>query len=99
MKKRDLLEKTTNRKVFNQLYKLKLEATSKIRCTFCRYHKYENSTNNYYGGHWDDKTDNYNIKHPSWKLVSKNRKQWMKKPIKPHYRLSYGENYYIDINW
>ena len=100
MKSENLIKKTTNRKVFNRLYKSKLESTNKIRCTYCRYHKGENDKGKWYGGHWDDKIDDYGIRYPSWKLVSKNSKQWLKKPIKIAYRnLRYGNNYYINIEW
>jgi len=103
MKNKEILEKTTNRKVFNYAYKEHLERTGKIRCVWCRYNKGENSTQDWYGGHWSDKFGNYDIKYPSWKLVSKNRKQWMKKPSKIEYKtyVRYG-GYVItraDISW
>jgi len=100
MKNKERLEKTSNRKVFNYAYKQHLERTGKISCSYCRYNKGENSTQDWYGGHWNDKKKKYKIKHPSWKLVSKNRKQWMKKPIKFKYnRYYYSNDYYIDIKW
>lgn len=103
MKNKEILEKTSNRKVFNYAYKEHLERKGKIRCSYCRYNKGENSTQDWYGGHWNNKKNDYKIKHPSWKLVSKNRKQWMEKPIKYNYRKRvsfYGEYYHsVDIEW
>lgn len=100
MKNKEILEKTSNRKVFNYAYKEHLERTGKIRCSYCRYNKGENSTQYWYGGHWSDKINDYIIKHPSWKLVSKNRKQWMKKPINfKHKKSQYNNKHYIEINW
>lgn len=82
MKNKEILKKTSNRKVFNRAYKRHLERTGKIRCSYCKYNRGENSTQKWYGCHWNDKMGDYDINYPSWKMVSKNRKQWMKKPIK-----------------
>lgn len=65
---------TTNRTVFNRSYKLYLEQKGKIHCSFCKYHKGDNFNHKAYGG-YVDKIINY----PNWKLVSKERKQWMGK--------------------
>ena len=103
MRNKEILEKTTNRKVFNYAYKEHLERTGKIRCSYCRYNKGENSTQDWYGGHWNDKTGDYDIKYPSWKLVSKNRKQWMKKQSKIEYKTYVRYDGYVitraDIKW
>lgn len=41
----------------------------------------------------------WRFKHPSWKLVSKNRKQWMKKPLDYSYE-TIGRHWDPDIpNW
>lgn len=100
---KEVLKKTSNRKVFNRAYKQHLEKQSKIRCSYCKYHDSENSTSEWYGGRWNNDIDDYKIKHPSWKLVSKNRKQWMKKPIKFIYDTYVKNSGYIgssiDINW
>ena len=37
-------------------------------------------------------------KYPSWKLVSKNRKQWMKKPLKFDEDLNFSR-IFITIKW
>jgi 16S rRNA C967 or C1407 C5-methylase (RsmB/RsmF family) len=80
MGNKKLMETTTNRGVFNRAYKLHLEQTGKIHCSRCKYHKNENEDYKRYFG----------TRQPNWKLVSKNPKQWMKKPIrivtKTHYR-------------
>lgn len=68
---------TTNRYVYNRLRKMNLEQTAEIHCSYCGYHKHENSTNKYYEGSYGGK-----IKYPNWKLVSKNKKQWMMKKLK-----------------
>jgi len=72
-----LTQTTTNRGEFNRAYKAHLEHTGKIRCTYCGYHKNENARDKKWYGGYDEK----NIRHPNWKLVSRNNKQWMKKPI------------------
>ena len=79
------LKATTNRSVYNKLYKHYLEHNGKIMCSRCRYHKGENDTNKWYGEHPDYKHSKYTeiiTKYPNWKLISKNRKQWMSKKYK-----------------
>jgi hypothetical protein len=78
MKAKIISETTTNRYEFNRAYKHTLERSGKIRCSYCKYHDNENYEGKCYGGYACDN----NIKYPNWKLVSKNPKQWMKKPIK-----------------
>ena len=68
---------TTNRGEFNRAYKALLEHTGKIRCSYCGYHENENAGKKKWYGGYDEK----NIRHPNWKLITKNRKQWMKKPV------------------
>lgn len=52
-----------------------------------------------YGGHCQG--DNPNISYPSWKLVSKNKKQWMKKTL--HFEKTYSsywkDYFYLYITW
>jgi len=77
------LKTTMNSYVFNRAYKKFLEKKGKIRCSYCGYHRGENNTNNSYGGFPDYPSGKINhIKYPNWKLVSKQPKQWMKKPLK-----------------
>jgi hypothetical protein len=68
---------TTDRATYNKIRKRYLNNTGQIHCDRCSYHKGENSTNKWYS------TAN-NARHPNWKLVTKNRKQWMKKPYDDH---------------
>lgn len=75
-KKKKILETTTNRKIYNRAHKYYL-SDKYGHCPRCRYHKGENYRGKYYGGYEND-----GLTYPNWKLVSKNRKQWMKKPIK-----------------
>ena len=76
---------TNNRSVYNRYHKFYLEVDAKIHCSFCPYHKGENYTGNPYGGFGEKR-----LKYPSWKLATKNRKQWMKKglKIKTYHRFS-----------
>ena len=76
MKVKKIVENTTNSSEFNRAYKRYLEhRPNGIHCSYCKYHRNENRTTKYYGGINE-------IRYPNWKLVSKNRKQWMKKPVK-----------------
>lgn len=86
---------TTNRGEFNRAYKASLQKKSKIHCSYCGYHSNENYEGKHYGGIVMN-----DLIMPSWKLVSKNRKQWMNKPIKKNIRRYGGNTYtYIDITW
>jgi ribosome modulation factor len=77
MRNIDVVKTTTNRKEFNRAYKQYLESgIGAINCSRCPYHRGENRTK-YYGGFTDR-----SVAYPNWKLVSKNRKQWMPKPLK-----------------
>jgi hypothetical protein len=78
MKSKTISKTTTNRGEFNRAYKFYLEQKSRIHCSYCGYHRGENlSGKKCYGGY-----NETGIRHPNWKLVSKQPKQWMKKPIK-----------------
>ena len=42
------------------------------------------------------------FKYPSWKLSTKNRKQWMEKNLKKkisRYKTHFGESIYIELTW
>lgn len=82
MRDSEILKRTTNRAVFNKLYKKDLEQRGKIRCSICGYHAGENKDKKLYGISWMDTQEEQKPRYPSWKLISKNRKQWMKKPLK-----------------
>ncbi len=83
---------TDNRYVYNRSRKIYLEQKGEIHCSRCGYHRGENDERKSYGTlkFWRySPSPNLTIwtpspkkvRHPSWKLVSKNRKQWMEKPI------------------
>lgn len=94
---------TTNRSVYNKLRKEYLEKEGKIHCSFCKYHKGENK-NSYYGG-FVGKTESKNnykrnkIKYPSWKLIGKNKKQWMFKKLNFRYSTKFNGDVYCEINF
>lgn len=79
---KNLVKSTDSRSEFNRAYKRYLEHSGKIRCDRCGYHLGENNTDKSYGTKRFSYGDEAKMIHPNWKLVSKNRKQWMKKPIK-----------------
>jgi hypothetical protein len=82
MKVKRIVDQTTNRGEFNRAYKQYLEHKKNgIHCSYCKYHLGDNFTEKWYGGYKVENVDKFKIRYPNWKLVSKNRKQWMKKPI------------------
>ena len=82
MKAKKTMDETTSRYVYNRSRKMYLEQTGEISCSWCNFHKGDNIDHNSYGG-WDyENFGKKKIKFPNWKLVSKNKKQWMGKPIK-----------------
>lgn len=100
MKVKKILSTTTNRSEFNRVYKRYLEHKKNgIHCSRCPYHRVENIDHKWYGGFIDDEKEK--IRHPSWKLTTKNRKQWMKKCIKVSEEklTSNSKRTYIDITW
>lgn len=86
MKTKKLMDTTGSRYEYNRLRKEYL-TNREISCNWCGYHSGENYKGKWYGGY-----KNSNITYPSWKLVSKNKKQWMKKPLKFKERLSRWNN-------
>jgi len=97
MKAKEVLDTTTNRGEFNRAYKHYLEKKGKIHCSYCKYHRGENRTKKCYGG-YVRMNGHMRINHPNWKLVSKNRKQWMKKPIDVVDKTIFGRKY-VTIKW
>lgn len=92
MKTKKLMDTTGSRYEYNRLRKEYL-AKREIKCSWCGYHCGENKEGKWYGGFLDS-----NIRYPNWKLVSKNKKQWMKKSLKTKEELSRWNNRsYIDI--
>ena len=97
MKVKNIKQKTANRGEFNRAYKMYLESKVKIRCSYCGYHSNENRTTKCYGVYVDEIK---NVKYPNWKLVSKNRKQWMEKPIKiTKEKWGFRKRLYVKITW
>jgi len=100
MKAKEILDTSTNRGEFNRAYKHYLEKKGKIHCSYCGYHRGENRTTKCYGGYVVRVNGHTKTSYPNWKLVSKNRKQWMKKPMVIIKEKSlWSNNVYIDIKW
>jgi len=107
MKAKQIVDNSANRGEFNRAYKHYLEKTGKIHCSYCGYHRNENKTSKWYGGIiYDDmetccgKRKGINTRFPNWKLVSRNRKQWMKKPmVVTKEKTPWNNNIYIGIKW
>lgn len=76
---KEVMDTTSNDSVYRKARKRWLE-TKGLCCSYCQYHRGENRKE-YYGGHfYEGQTlKEGNINYPSWKLASKNRKQWMPK--------------------
>lgn len=96
---------TDNRAVYNKVRKRILDKGGLIHCSRCPYHGSENDTNKYYVLYEDDKIKacqyNWRTRRPNWKLVSKNRKQWMDKGLKYEKNKSFGraERNDYSITW
>jgi hypothetical protein len=99
-----IMDTTINRSVYNKSRKIYLDNTGKIKCTICPYHKCENGNYKFYGSqadwYWNspkigDCLKIARVRYPNWKLVSRNRKQWMKKPLKVKRKnYKYFEDYF-----
>lgn len=96
MRIKEIVDNTTNRGEFNRAYKQYLEhRKGGIYCSYCKYHRGENRTTKAYGGYVEE-----SVRYPSWKLVSKNRKQWMRKPVKIESDFNNWRNLeYVTIEW
>ena len=99
MKAKKIVETTTNRGEFNRAYKHYLEKKGKIHCSYCGYHRGENDERKFY--RIDTRSNGQiNARYPNWKLVSKNPKQWMEKPIKEEERYYNGYRFkFTRITW
>lgn len=80
---KSLMDSTANSSVYNKARKIYLEQSGKIKCSICGYHRGENDKRKYFGTvkFWKKDNPNVKVRFPSWKLATKNRKQWMGKPI------------------
>lgn len=76
------MDTTDSRSVYNMARKRHLGNTGKIHCARCPYNRGENDERKYYGSWLTRRKKDNHLRYPNWKLVSKNRKQWMRKPIK-----------------
>ncbi len=85
MKNKNEYNWTTNRSTYNRLRKIKLERHGKIKCSLCGYHHGCNDDKKFYGRtkilQRGDSYGEINHRVPSWKLVTKNKKQWMGKKL------------------
>lgn len=91
-------EWTTNRKLYNQHRKRRLEH-DKIKCARCPYNRVENWKGKHYGGTVLE-GDESDITYPSWKLSTKNRKQWERKTYKIFKTESRMRGFvHVDIRW
>lgn len=109
MKAKLIIDKTISRSDYNRAYKRYLKHTGKIKCSYCKYHDGENSSHNFYGGWFDDdeivnngnniiKVGKNKVKFPNWKLITKNRKQWMEGD-KVYKFKRYRNNNLVTISW
>lgn len=78
MKAKKIMDETTNRYVYNRIRKRFLEG-DEISCSRCRYHHGDNLDHKLYGDYGSRR--NGSLRQPNWKLVSKNKKQWMDKKL------------------
>lgn len=87
---------TTNSSVYRKLYKEK-----NASCSYCKWHGPSSENGRwdcYFKNAWKGKKK---AKYPNWKLVSKNKKQWMKKTlIFEESNNQYSQwDYWIEIKW
>ncbi|MBC9914798.1 hypothetical protein [Chitinophaga varians] len=102
MKKLKILKTTDHRGTYNKMNK-----SLYAMCDRCRWHSIfqKNCCENVFPAMWyeEDGTDKpeklkYSF-HPNWKLVSKNRKQWMKKRFLTQRRDYANNTYDIRFGW
>ena len=76
---KSIMDTTSNRSVYKKARKIYLEQKRHIRCSICAPHRGENDDRKCYGTlrSW---TGGKKVRFPSWKLATKNRKQWNEKP-------------------
>lgn len=102
MKHHKCLKETAHRRTYNLVSKYLF-----AKCSRCPWHPnfWRNCSDNSYRylKYWEDgsgKTEKEKFSnHPNWKLVSKNKKQWMKKPYIPQ-RMDYSiGRFEISFRW
>jgi hypothetical protein len=97
-KARKIMKTTTNRGEYNRARRKYLEDKGELSCGFCRPNSGCNGRHKGkkgYGGRSDKR-----LKYPSWKLATKNRKQWMIKSLKfKKTQMKWYEFEYVTIEW
>jgi len=97
-KAKKIMKTTTNRGEYRRARKAYLETKGEINCGYCKPNRGCNARykrKKKFGGFSDE-----NLRYPSWKDVSKNRKQWMKKPLKfETEQLKWRNSQYVTIYW
>ena len=101
-KYKKLAKETDNRSVYNKAIKIVRDHNREIHCSYCKYHRGENTSTRYYAYteyEVDDmRANTYYNRRPSWKLATKNRKQWMNKDYEVRREYSrYYKIYYYEI--
>lgn len=79
-----IMDETTNRYEYNRVRK---ECSG--NCTWCRYHLGDNLDHKLYGEY----ASRGKMRFPNWKLVSKNKKQWMGNPVKYETNNNWGRGF------
>lgn len=94
------MERTANSTVYRRYRKEYLEMKGKIYCSRCKYHRGENKKI-HYGGFIEEGQElkDADINYPSWKLASKNPKQWMPKNRVKMEMTDPFYSYYKKKNW
>ncbi len=99
----DEYKETTNRYVYNQLRKWKLEQKGEIYCSHCPCNRGENDERKFYGKIGYAKFINQGKKprfrFPNWKLVSKKEKQWMEGSFQKEISSSTGEFEWVEFKF
>ena len=90
MKAKKIMDETTNRYEYNRIRKRFLEG-DEISCSWCRYHLGDNLDHKLYGDYGGRR--NKSLRRPNWKLVSKNKKQWMDKKLVFKTRNNWGHTH------
>ncbi len=94
--RREEFKTTTNSSVYKKLYK-----EHHAGCSFCRWHPnfYHFSENDVWESYYLNENKSTSNK-PNWKLVSKNKKQWMKKPLKVISTYNnWKQDFYHELIW
>lgn len=102
MKPHKRLKETMDRRTYNLTSKLLFAG-----CSYCRWHSTfwkESHNGSFVALRYEEdgtgKPEKLKYRyHPNWKLVSKNQKQWMKKPFHQRKQEAPDGSYYIFFGW